>query len=389
MSFFQFNFFNLNFSISIHPTLKVTAVASIKKQLSSQSSAQMQLLDAAAKKLNAVEQTKMLESVEQTKKLESNGTEKLDSARATDNLEKLKMDKKSIDESASAQPKDSTLIQEIPEQDNSMQNKTKQEGDEQDVAMQDKSKQEGDVQDKSMQEGYEQKNSVQNETAHPSSELQQPTETAQKQVNDPWQDEEDWGRPRTHDPKLQQLAAKAADNQFAQRKILLVLPLFMLVLMLFSAGYGMMQGAFLLKELKTVSDPERIQQITEQLLSMSGIFSSMQAVGCAVWYGLSSLAGSLSLVIPVAVYYRICQRNLHSKTAGLAIFDLIKAEVLKYGLLIVMLGCFFKYTTLLGSVMMLSFAVLIVLEIGMRVWYMPKPNAELQQYLQQSKGKVK
>lgn len=359
-------------------------MASIKKQLSSQSSAQMQLLDAAAKKLNAVEQTKMLESVEQTKKLESNGTEKLDSARATDNLEKLKMDKKSIDESASAQPKDSTLIQEIPEQDNSMQNKTKQEGDEQDVAMQDKSKQESDV-----QEGYEQKNSVQNETAHPSSELQHCTETAQKQVNDPWQDEEDWGRPLTHDPKLQQLAAKAADNQLAQRKILLVLPLFMLVLMLFSSGYGMMQGAFLLKELKTISDPERIQQISEQLQSMSGVFSSMQAVGCAVWYGLSSLAGSLSLVIPVAVYYRICQRNLHSKTAGLAIFDLIKAEVLKYGLLIVMLGCFFKYTTLLGSVMMLSFAVLIVLEIGMRVWYMPKPNAELQQYLQQLKGKVK
>lgn len=326
----------------------------------------------------------MLDSVKPAEKFESvKQTEKLDSVKTTEKFASLNAAKNSQYESASILQTHSSSLQQ-----NSAQSCSEPENLVQKNSLQHESAQQGSYKSTLTEQSLDKSSSIVLESAPPHY-RQQRTENSQKQGANPWQDEDDWGQPRIQDPKLRHLAAEAADNQLTQRKILWVLPLFMLVLMLFSAGFGMMKSAFLVKELQNITDIERIQQLNEQLQYMSGAFIRMQVLGCALWYGLSSLAGSLALVIPAAVYYRICRRNLRSKTAGLAIFDLIKAEVLKYGLLIVMLGCFFKYTELIGSVMMLSFAVLTILEIGLRVWYMPKPNAELQQYLQQTKTNIK
>lgn len=191
--------------------------------------------------------------------------------------------------------------------------------------------------------------------------------TSENQEYVSWEAEDDWGKPTTHDPELQRLVAKIADEQLSASRGQRVLPLFVLVLALFAAGWGMLQGAMLLKN----PDPAYVHA---QMQGLAGRFSTWGAPGCALWYGLSSLAGSLAILIPVAVYYRIGRKNAQSRHVGLAIYDFLRAEALKYGLIVVILGCFLKFTELRPAMMLTSFAVMTILELILRLWALPKAD---------------
>lgn len=197
--------------------------------------------------------------------------------------------------------------------------------------------------------------------------------TSENQEYVSWEAEDDWGKPTTHDPELQRLVAKIADEQLSTSRGQRVLPLFVLVLALFAAGWGMLQGAMLLKN----PDPAYVHA---QMQVLAGRFSTWGAPGCALWYGLSSLAGSLAILIPVAVYYRIGRKNAQSRHVGLAIYDFLRAEALKYGLIVVILGCFLKFTELRPAMMLTSFAIMTILELSLRMWGLPKADQLTQYY---------
>lgn len=239
---------------------------------------------------------------------------------------------------------------------------------------------------------------AQNTPAEPSNPLEQSTtvsqcedtasakasknKQAQIPAKDPWQDEdENWGISVNGDTKLKEKVIAIAENAQAQRTLMLALPVFMLTLVFLCSGFGIFKGAMLMQEIAATTDSTMLEILHEDLLANAGAFANLEAIGCGIWYGLSSLAGGISLLLPVWFFYRIGRRNIKSTMAGLAVFDLVKAEVLKYCMLIVLFGYFFKFTTLVDAVLILSFAVMNLLDIVLRVWLMPKPDQELQEYL--------
>lgn len=193
---------------------------------------------------------------------------------------------------------------------------------------------------------------------------------------DPWADEGDeWAKPIS-DPELQKVVAQAADEQLRHLIGRGVLPLLVAALVLFSSGFGMLQGALLVKDQSMDA-----AQMSAQMANLAGSLSDLGMIGCALWTGLSSLVGCLAILLPVYVYYSIGRRNLRSKHVGLAIYDFLRAEALKYGLIVVILGCCLKFTELRAAVMLISFALTTILELVLRLWYLPKPE-QLQQYWQ-------
>lgn len=182
---------------------------------------------------------------------------------------------------------------------------------------------------------------------------------------DPWADEGDeWSKPIS-DPELQKVVAQAADEQLTHLTGRGVLPLLVAALVLFASGFGMLQGALLVKDQSLDA---------AQMASLAGSLSELGVIGCALWSGLSSLVGCLAILLPLHVYYSIGRRNVRSKHVGLAIYDFLRAEVLKYGLIVVILGCCLKFTELRASVMLISFAITTILELVLRLWYLPKPE---------------
>lgn len=201
---------------------------------------------------------------------------------------------------------------------------------------------------------------------------------AQVKVDEAWDDEDEWAQPEISGPELQRLVAKVAQEQLSRSRGQRILPLFVVVLALFAAGVGMLQGAMLSKNITDVA------QLQAQMKLMSGKLSDWGPFGCAVWYALSSLAGSLAILIPLMVYYQIGRKNAQSQHVGLAIYDFLRAEVLKYGLIVVILGCCLKFTDLRPAVMLISFAIMTILELILRLWALPKPE-NLDQYWHRSK----
>ena len=80
--------------------------------------------------------------------------------------------------------------------------------------------------------------------------------------------------------------------------------------------------------------------------------------GVAAWYGLATAAGALSLLIPLIVYAAIARRQ--SFSAMHTMFDLLKAEFLKYGLMILGLGAIFKFTALPPNLVIAGFALMML-----------------------------
>lgn len=80
--------------------------------------------------------------------------------------------------------------------------------------------------------------------------------------------------------------------------------------------------------------------------------------GTAAWYGLATGAGALSLLLPLCVYAAIARRT--SLSAVHTMFDLLKAEFLKYGLMILCLGALFKLTSLPPNLVLAGFALMML-----------------------------
>lgn len=102
-------------------------------------------------------------------------------------------------------------------------------------------------------------------------------------------------------------------------------------------------------------------ELEQKLHSYGGPLYSFGSLGCAIWFFASSICGSLSFIVPVFIYNKIAKSHLQQKSAFVVLYDLIKAVVLKYTVMILCLGFIFKYTSLFGLAVMLAFVTAICL----------------------------
>ncbi len=149
-------------------------------------------------------------------------------------------------------------------------------------------------------------------------------------------DDDNWGQAVSKD---QAEALNAEQRQVAGRMINWVRLLQWLV-------FVVMGGAFV----------GYYQALKEQVL---GPWSG--PCGVVAWYALATTAGALSLLIPLMVYAAIARR--HSTSALHTMFDLLRAEFLKYGLMILCLGVIFKLTSLPPALVILGFVVMMVAQL--------------------------
>lgn len=203
---------------------------------------------------------------------------------------------------------------------------------------------------------------------------------------DPWDDEDDdWSKPVKHDPQLQEIVENSAKMQMGQAYSRKLLPLCLLVMLLFASSIGIFVYGFMQDKIASSTDPAEVERYVQQLGVFAGPLVDWGVTGCALWFACSCLMGGLALIVPVDIFYTIGRSNLKSKVAGTALKDLVKAEFYKYALVVLLLGFFLKETDLVPSVLITSFAVLTLIEMGIRAWTLPKPDARLQEYWQHKK----
>lgn len=134
-----------------------------------------------------------------------------------------------------------------------------------------------------------------------------------------------------------------------------------LVFCMFLCGFvGFVKAYNLIK-----AAPELAQGAAARLLELTGPLISMGTMGAALWFMLSSLVGGLALIIPMAIYNKIARSEDRSggKNAGLTFYDVIRAEILKYALMIIVLTIAFKFTSLNALVIMATFVVIMFVQI--------------------------
>lgn len=127
-----------------------------------------------------------------------------------------------------------------------------------------------------------------------------------------------------------------------------------------SAFAGFAKASSSLKEMAPDS-PEVLSRLAE----LAGPFADMGAMGAAIWFMLSSLCGCTGVIVPIAVYNAIARSpdRSHGQHAGMTMYDVIKAEILKYSIMVIILVAAFKFTDLNALVIMASFVVVMFVQI--------------------------
>lgn len=187
------------------------------------------------------------------------------------------------------------------------------------------------------------------------------------------------------DPKLFEMAQKEAALQLGHSYSRKLLPIALLVLILLSVLIGGVLGHITANELLATTDHHQYRQLLDKLISYSGLLANIgfdyAAIGVSMWFALSSLAGGLALIIPIDVYFMVARSHLSSKHAGSAVADLIKAEVYKYGLVILMLGFLLKETNLFAPIMLSTFVLLSFCAMVIQLFSLPQPSPEFTRYM--------
>lgn len=103
---------------------------------------------------------------------------------------------------------------------------------------------------------------------------------------------------------------------------------------------------------------------------------SWGAWGAALWHGLGTGAGALSLLVPQLAYTAIARRH-HDVSAAYTVYDLLRAEIVKYGLMIIILGCVFKFTPLPAFMVLLGMVLMILAHLFGSFLLVLRAKAEL------------
>lgn len=127
-----------------------------------------------------------------------------------------------------------------------------------------------------------------------------------------------------------------------------------------SAFAGFAKASSVLKEMAPDS-----AEVLSRLTELAGPFADMGAMGAAIWFMLSSLCGCTGVIVPIAVYNAIARSpdRSHGQHAGITMYDVIKAEILKYSIMVIILVAAFKFTDLNALVIMASFVVVMFVQI--------------------------
>lgn len=173
-------------------------------------------------------------------------------------------------------------------------------------------------------------------------------------------DEDDYGVP----PKKISYEQALELSKQQQGLVSVISMLQVIVVCMFMAGFiGYVKGHGIIKELAL--NNEQVAQLQARLLELSGPLVDQGAIGSALWFMASSLVGGLSLLIPIAIYNVIARSadRSYGKSAGVTLYDVIRAEVLKYALMIIILALAFKFTSLNALVMMATFVIVMFAQI--------------------------
>lgn len=173
-------------------------------------------------------------------------------------------------------------------------------------------------------------------------------------------DEDDYGVP----PKKISYEQALELSKQQQGLVSVISMLQVIVVCMFMAGFiGYVKGHGIIKELAL--NNEQVEQLQARLLELSGPLVDQGAIGSALWFMASSLVGGLSLLIPIAIYNVIARSadRSYGKSAGVTLYDVIRAEILKYALMIIILALAFKFTSLNALVMMATFVIVMFAQI--------------------------
>lgn len=140
-----------------------------------------------------------------------------------------------------------------------------------------------------------------------------------------------------------------------------------LILCMFGSAFvGFYKGYNLIKGLESyyASSQEPIDY-AQSLASLAGPLAEQGALGCAMWFMLSSVCGGLGVIIPFAVYNFIARRGEQSRFPGTAgvMYDAIKAEVYKYSIMVLILGAVFKFTDLNDMITIATFVIMMCVQL--------------------------
>lgn len=173
-------------------------------------------------------------------------------------------------------------------------------------------------------------------------------------------DEDDYGLP----PKKISYEQALELSKQQQGLVSVISMLQVIVVCMFMAGFiGYVKGHGMIKELAL--NNEQVELLQARLLELSGPLVDQGAIGSALWFMASSLVGGLSLLIPIAIYNVIARSadRSYGKSAGVTLYDVIRAEILKYALMIIILALAFKFTSLNALVMMATFVIVMFAQI--------------------------
>lgn len=173
-------------------------------------------------------------------------------------------------------------------------------------------------------------------------------------------DEDDYGLP----PKKISYEQALELSKQQQGLVSVISMLQVIVVCMFMAGFiGYVKGHGIIKELAL--NNEQVAQLQARLFELSGPLVEQGAIGSALWFMASSLVGGLSLLIPIAIYNVIARSadRSYGKSAGVTLYDVIRAEILKYALMIIILALAFKFTSLNALVMMATFVIVMFAQI--------------------------
>lgn len=140
-----------------------------------------------------------------------------------------------------------------------------------------------------------------------------------------------------------------------------------LVLCIFGSGFAGFYKGYTLTQSMAILSPSSDEYMSAMLAleAIAGPLVSSGALGCALWFMLSSLCGGMGVIVPFAVYNFIARRGEHSRFPGAfgVMYDAIKAELYKYCLMVIILGAVFKFTSLSDMITISTFVIMMCVQL--------------------------
>lgn len=140
-----------------------------------------------------------------------------------------------------------------------------------------------------------------------------------------------------------------------------------LILCMFGSAFvGFYKGYNLIKGLESYyAGAQEPIDYAQSLAAIAGPLADQGALGCALWFMISSICGGLGVIIPFAVYNFIARRGEQSRFPGTAgvMYDAIKAEVYKYSIMVLILGAVFKFTDLNDMITIATFVIMMCVQL--------------------------